>query len=355
MNSKTTSEDVPSRSPLYDLYPCDPPLMPFGGWEMPRDFGGIMEEHRATRGEVGVFDLSHMGRIVIKGPGAASEVGGWFTRDVASAPRKRALYGFFCDESGGCLDDDILYKRNEDEVWAVINAANRDVVVDHLREHLNGVEVMDCTEVTVLLAIQGPEAPELIESLELEFFPDKPFRAEWTDDDGMNATTGYTGEEGGEIWATLDRGRELFRDIIDRDITLCGLGARDTLRLEQGYPLHGHELSENIDPVTAGLEMFIDWGHDFHGKFELETIKEQGPEQQIMGLKLEGRRSPRQGYEVRDGDSVVGEVTSGRFSPSLNCGIGLALVDESLTEQNEVTVRIRDQSFSAELVHPPFL
>lgn len=349
-----STSDGLRRSPLYELYPEGTPFMEFGGWEMPRDFGGIVREHQAVRDSVGVFDLSHMGRLVIRGPGAAQQLSGLFTRDLTDADPRRALYGFFCDEEGGCLDDDILYLRSPEEVWGVVNASNRIRIYDWLTEQLDAT-VEDRTLDTVLLAVQGPEAPDAIGSLGISPFPDRPFRCIW-DNGSLFATTGYTGEAGGELWLPDREGSELFRRIRDQDLVLCGLGARDTLRLEKAYPLHGHELSREIDPLTAGMERFIDWDHEFIGRESLLEIRKRGPDKRLTGVVLEGRRSPRRGYAVRvpDGPSV-GTVTSGRYSPSLEKGIGLALVDPSVPRERDLEVEIRDQWYRVEQDELPFL
>ncbi len=348
MNSKLR------RSPLFEVYPPDVPTMEFGGWEMPRDFGGIIREHRSVRESVGVFDLSHMGRFVVRGEDAATQLSRLFTRDLDDVEPGRALYGFFCREDGGCIDDDILYLRSPREVWMVVNAANRQPVLEWLRKHLEGT-VEDRTTSTVLLAVQGPEAPRALRELGVEPFPERPFRTAWSGET-LHATTGYTGEAGGELWLPRGDGIQLFERIKERDLTLCGLGARDTLRLEKAYPLHGHELSLEIDPITAGLERFVDWDHEFTGRGALRKRSRDGPERRLAGLATEGRRSPRRNQPVRDPDGAeIGQVTSGRFSPTLEHGIGLALVDGQFPEDRDVEVKIRDRWHRVRQVEPPFV
>lgn len=343
-----------NRTPLFELYPDDPPLMEFGGWEMPRDFGGIVEEHRTVRSDCGVFDLSHMGRLVLTGEGASDELDSLFTRSFEDADPGQALYGFFCNESGGCLDDAILYYRSDSEVWMVVNAANRKTIVDWINDHVQS-QLEDRTFDSVLLAVQGPGAPEALTKLDVPAMPDTPFRTNWHEG-SMVATTGYTGEAGGELWLDVDAGRSVFKQILEAEHRLCGLGARDTLRLEQGFPLHGHELSESLDPVTAGLDRFIDWDHSFTGDRALEEIKENGPRETITGIKIEGRKSPREGYPIRTEDGEeVGSVTSGGFSPILEQGIGLVKIDASIPESVSLEMRIRGNWEPVERTSPPFV
>lgn len=329
--------------------------MSFGGWEMPRDFGGIVREHHAVRQEAGVFDLSHMGRLVARGSDAAGRLQALFSRRLVDREPGRALYGFFCDRSGGCLDDAILYPRGPGAVWMVVNAANRDVILDWLDAEAGDLTVRDRTLETVLLAVQGPDARRALERVDAPELPETRYRTRW-EGGTMLAATGYTGEDGGELWLDEADGRELFGRIVEEGLTLCGLGARDTLRLEKGFALHGHELGPDIDPVTAGLGRFIDWDHDFVGREALSEQKEQGPDRALVGLILEGRLSPRRGYPVRAAEGPpVGEVTSGRFSPSLERGIGLALVEAGVSPETPLEVEVRDRWLTVERTDPPFV
>jgi aminomethyltransferase len=346
--------DKSRQSPLSSEYPDGTPTMPFGGWEMPRDFGGIIEEHEAVRSDAGLFDLSHMGRIVVEGQNASERIGELFTRDVTSADPGQALYGFVCDENGGCIDDVIAYVRSPDEIWMVVNAGNRSEVVEWFQSRLLDVQLTDRTADSVLLAIQGPEAPDWFERLSLPACPSTPFRADW-DGNTMVASTGYTGEDGGEAWVSIEEGRRIFRSALEDGLTPCGLGARDTLRLEMGYPLHGHELSREIDPVTANLGVFIDWDHEFVGRESLREKQEHGTDRVVRGLELSTRRSPVDGASVRAGDRTVGEITSGRYSPTLETGIGMAVVDADCSMDEVVETKIRDDWFEAKQLKPPFL
>jgi aminomethyltransferase len=349
MNSKSLHE-----SPLADLYPDDPPLMEFGGWEMPRDFGGIVREHQAVRENCGIFDLSHMGRLVVRGDDVLEELDRLFTRSSRATEDGRALYGFFCNQQGGCLDDAIVYRKNETEAWLVVNAANRERIVDWIEDQ-SPVELEDRTFDTILLAVQGPNGPEILNDLPVPELPESMFRTRW-DESTMIASTGYTGEPGGEIWMDVESGRELFQSMVDAERTFCGLGARDTLRLEKGFPLHGHELSNSIDPVTGGLDQFIDWNHEFIGRNALRSIHESGSTYTITGIMTEGRQSPREGYDLRtvDGDRG-GFVTSGGYSPVLERGIGMAKIRSDIPEEEPLEMKLRSNWEDVEHVSPPFV
>jgi len=321
---------------------------------MPRDFGGIIEEHNTVRSRAGVFDLSHMGRLVLRGTDVASQFQQTFSRNVVETDRGQALYGFLCDEDGGCIDDIIAYVRSDNELWLVVNAGNREEVVSWLTDKCSGLDLEDRTEKSVLLAIQGPDAPAWFDRLEIPSLPDKPFRADWSSDT-MVASTGYTGEDGGEIWLPVPEGQDVFHRALEEDLTPCGLGARDTLRLEMGYPLHGHELSRDIDPVTANLEVFVDWDHEFLGRESLETKRNRGAHQTIRGVILDSRRSPDEGAAILNNDDPVGRVTSGRFSPTLEVGIGMGLIDRDCSIDVPLDIMIRDRPYEVDQITPPFI
>lgn len=328
--------------------------MPFGGWEMPRDFGGIVDEHITVREDCGVFDLSHMGRLILTGADAANDADELFTRSFEEAEPGQALYGFFCNPEGGCLDDAILYYKSDTEIWMVVNAANRLTIVDWIESHVDS-DLEDRTTESVLLAVQGPNAPEVLDGLETPAMPDTPFRTNWNGT-AMVATTGYTGEPGGELWLDVETGQSVFEQLIEDERRPCGLGARDTLRLEQGFPLHGHELSEEIDPVTAGLGHFIDWDHPFVGREALESIRNGGPDETITGIMTQGRMSPREGYPVRTEDGTdIGVVTSGGFSPILERGIGMVKIDASTPEDASLEMKVRGSWDAVERTTPPFV
>ncbi|MGM0381824.1 MAG: glycine cleavage system aminomethyltransferase GcvT [bacterium] len=329
-NSTTTS-------PLFSEYPGEPSFMEFAGWRMPRDFSGIIAEHNSVRDSAGVFDLSHMGRFIVRGPECDRKLGELFTRDLARAENNKALYGFFCNSNGSCLDDVIVYRRGSDECWLVVNAANRQKIYDWLDKKLEGLSLADVTADTVLLALQGPEAPEIWDKLDLNL-PEGLFRATWTGK-GMRATTGYTGEAGGELWLDIGEGREVYRRLCE-EVQPCGLGARDSLRLEKGYPLYGHDLGGDIDPLRANLQNFIDWEHEFTGREELKKYRESSPERVIKGFEMEGRRSPGDSSPVFYRGEEAGRITSASYCPTLGRAGGLALVDREIKPGEEIEVEI---------------
>jgi len=321
---------------------------------MPRDFGGIVEEHEAVRNQAGLFDLSHMGRIRLQGESVLRQFESVFTRYLHDRTPGRAVYGFLCNKDGGCVDDIIVYVKGTEEVWLVVNAGNRSDVVEFVQRTCPNLDLDDRTEQSVLIAIQGPDAPSWFSQLSVSPLPNSPFRVQWNGE--MVATTGYTGENGGEIWTDVENGRRRFREALTKGLTPCGLGARDTLRLEMGYPLHGHELSLEIDPVTANLGRFIDWDHEFIGRESLRKRKREGPKNSVIGIRLESRRSPREGQSVRvAGDGVVGTVTSGRYSPTLGVGIGMALIDRKAESNKRLEVEVRGSWYEATTVKPPFI
>ena len=328
-------------------------MMNFAGWEMPRDFDGILNEHRAVRSRAGVFDVSHMGRLRIRGIEANRILNRLFTRELEGVETGTALYGFFCDERGGCLDDAIAYVRSPGETWLVVNAANRSTIVNHLKDNgLSTNHFEDRTDETVLLAVQGPEAPQILSRQPDLSFPPGPYRATW-EDESMVATTGYTGEPGGELWFPLDRGRTLFYNLLD-SVVPCGLGARDTLRLEKAYPLHGHELSREIDPVSAGLDRFIDFNHSFLGREALENLRKSPPRTKV-GLRFPDRRRVSTETAVLHQEERVGHITSSGYSPTLEVSIALALVEHRVSNQDTLHVDRGSERLETTVVHGPFL
>lgn len=328
-------------------------MMEFAGWEMPRDFDGILAEHRAVRSRAGVFDVSHMGRLQVRGAKAGRALDRLFTRNLDGVEPGTALYGFFCDGSGGCLDDAITYVRSPEEYWIVVNAANRTTILDHFdTHHLPSEALRDRTDRTVLLAVQGPEAPSILADEMGRSLPDGRYRCRW-ENETMVATTGYTGEPGAELWLPESTGRAVYRDLLE-SVVPCGLGARDTLRLEKAYPLHGHELSRSIDPVTAGLDRFVDFDHSFLGRDALEE-RRSSPEQTLIGLRFRDRRRADRGAEVRWEDEVVGRVTSSGYSPTLEVALALARVQVEAADRETLSVARNSSELEVQVVHGPFV
>jgi aminomethyltransferase len=307
-------------------------MVEFGGWDMPVQYSTITEEHNAVRSGAGLFDISHMGRLSFAGGGALDLIQHVFTNNAATMKDMQVRYGLVCNTAGGVRDDVLVYRWPNG--WAmVVNASNRTKIVDWLAEHKGGrdVTVTDQTLGTCMVAVQGPRALQMCQGLlpvELEglgYYHVAPAR--YKDKTCVVSRTGYTGEDGIEIMVPADQGADLADELLKRGVRPCGLGARDTLRLEAGMPLYGHELTEEIDPLQAGLAWAVklDKG-DFLGRSALLERKQDATRPVRVGLELEGRRAAREGARVLSGDQPVGKVTSGTFTPTLNKALGMAYV-----------------------------
>ncbi len=327
----------------------------FAGWEMPLQYEGVVAEHMAVRSSVGVFDVSHLGRVRIDGPGATDLIRSQLCNDVAKVSPGRAQYTMALNESGGVVDDIIVWRLAEDGYWVLPNGANFDEIVGRFVAGAGlDVTVEPVRSNTVLVAVQGPEAPEVVDAV-LGASPGR-FRVVqgvFAGGPYWAAGTGYTGEKGAEIAVPAYAGERLLRSLVGAGAVPCGLGARDTLRLEMGYPLWGQDLDEYTSPLEAGLDWVVDWDHEFIGREALERQREDGIGKELVAFRLEGRRIPRPGYDLKVG-SALGAVASGNFSPVLGCGIGMGYVAPP-TDAGEVEVDIRGSWHSAERVTPPFI
>ena len=335
----------------------------FGGWEMPIEYPtGVVAEHTAVRTAVGVFDVSHMGKLVLSGPGAAAALNLVLANDLDRIGAGQAQYSMLCTSGGGVVDDLIVYRLSDDEVRIVPNAANAATVRDAFVAALpSAVHVTDLHEAEGILAIQGPGSREAMDTLGLldpgEDLAYMAFTtATFAGTPAVVCRTGYTGEHGYEVILGVDALPALWARIAER-ATPCGLGARDTLRTEMGYPLHGQDLSPSITPVEAGLSWAVGWDKpDFVGREALLAQRAAGRPRALRGLLLEGRGVPRSHMAVQGSDgSAVGETTSGTFSPTLRAGVALALVDPALTFGDEVAIDIRGRAVPARIVRLPFV
>jgi len=363
----TSGSDGLRRSPLHDRHlALGAKMADFGGWLMPIEYpgGGVVREHTAVRERVGVFDVSHLGKALVRGPGAAAFVNSVLTADFDKVGAGQAQYTLCCDASGGVVDDLIAYRRSDDEVLLVPNAANSAEVVRRLRAaEPEGVEVVDEHESFGVLAVQGPRSDDVLTSLGLPVGHDYMsfVDASWRGTPVEVCRTGYTGERGYELLPRWDAAGELWDALLeaaaDLDGLPAGLGARDTLRTEMGYPLHGHELTLEISPVQARAGWAVGWSKPaFWGRDALLAEREAGPARVLRGLLALGRGIPRDGCEVRTPDGVaVGTTTSGTFSPTLRQGIALALLDRSVAEDDELVVDVRGRELRARVVRPPFV
>ena len=366
---------TPRTSPLHDRHvAAGAKLADFGGWSMPIEYagGGVLAEHEAVRTRVGLFDVSHLGTATVRGPGAAAFVDSCLTNDLSRIGPGQAQYTMCClpdgdPQAGGVVDDLIVYLHGPDDVLLVPNAANAAEVVARLADAAPaGVTVTDRHTEVAVLAVQGPRSPQLLAFLGLP--GELPYMSFVTGLGGGSAEvtvcrTGYTGEHGYELLVAAERAGELWDVLVDngRDegLRLCGLGARDTLRTEMGYPLHGYELSTEITPVQARAGWAVGWRKPaFWGRQALLAEKEAGPARLLWGLRASGRGIPRPGMAVLDADGArIGEVTSGTFSPSLRTGIALALLDTAsgVGEGSELAVDVRGRPQTVQVVRPPFV
>ena len=339
----------------------------FGGWEMPIEYpdGGVVKEHTAVREAVGLFDVSHLGKAVVRGPGAATFVNSVFTNDLGRIGPGQAQYTLCCDEaSGGVVDDLIAYYRSEDSVFLIPNAANTAEVVRRLvAQAPDGVEVADLHTAHGVLAVQGPKSDETLAAMGLPTGHDYMsfVTAEWRGAPVIVCRTGYTGERGYEIVPRWEDTAALWDAVLEagapHGIRPCGLGARDTLRTEMGYPLHGQDLSLSITPVQARCGWAVGWSKPaFWGREALLAQKAAGAARVSWGLEGLERAIPRAHMSVATADgAVVGEVTSGTFSPTRKLGIALALLDRSVREGDELVVDVRGRSARFRVCKPPFV
>lgn len=332
------------RTPLYERHAAlGARLVPFAGWEMPVQYAGIGDEHRAVRTRAGVFDVSHMGELRLAGDGAREYLQARLSNDLDRIGDGRAQYTLLTNDQGGIVDDLIAYRRGPDDYLLVVNAAN--VEADHgaLPESEN------VSDEWAYLAVQGPEALGRL-GVEIEPFAFRE-HVEVLGVDCLVAGTGYTGERGCELACPPDDAVALWDAILARGIEPCGLGARDTLRLEACYPLHGSDITPETTPIEAGLGWACALDKQFTGVAVLRRQKEEGPARKLVAFVLEERGVPRAGMRIAEG----GEVTSGTLSPTLDVGLGLAWVPAELAEPGtEITLDLRGRPRSARIVRKPF-
>lgn len=361
------TDEALRRSPLHAAHAAlDASFAPFGGWQMPIQYagGGIVAEHNAVRESVGLFDVSHLGKVRVAGEGAAELANECFTGDLGRIEPGKAQYTLCCTESGGVVDDLIAYLVGPDEVFCVPNAANAGRVAELLSAAApDGITVTDEHAGYGVLAVQGPRSADVLATVglpaELDYMA--YLDAEWQGHPVRVCRTGYTGEHGYELLPRWSNALVLWDELLTAVQSFggraCGLGARDTLRTEMGYPLHGHELAESITPVQAGMAWAVGWKKPrFSGREALLAEKENGPKRRLRGLRALERGVPRPGMAVLDsGGREVGATTSGTFSPTLKVGIALALLDPAVSLGDEVTLDVRGRQLRCTVVKPPFV
>jgi aminomethyltransferase len=338
------------RTPLYERHvELGARMVPFAGWEMPVQYDGVIPEHRAVRTDCGVFDVSHMGELEVEGPRAAQLLQSMLSNDLARLSDGQAQYTLLTNESGGIVDDLIVYRLGDFRFLLIVNASNREADFEWLKEReVPGSDVRDVSEEYALLAVQGPRA---LERLGLDEAPAFTFAEGEVDGVAcMINRTGYTGEEGVELMVPAEDAVELWDRVAARGATPAGLGARDTLRLEVCYPLHGNDITPDTDAISAGLGWVCALDTEFTGVDELRRIKEEGPERRLVAFVMDERAIPRQGMPIEDG----GEVTSGTHSPMLDIGIGLGYVPAARAEPDvELTIDVRGRARKAHIVKKP--
>lgn len=339
------------RTPLYERHVAlGARMVPFAGWEMPVHYTGVIQEHKTVRRDAGVFDVSHMGEIEVEGPRAHELLQTLLSNDLDRIGPGQAQYTLLTNERGGILDDLIAYRLGERRYLLIVNAANREADYAWLKEReIPGSDVRDVSDEYALLAVQGPCA---IERLGLP--PAPPFTFAEAQIDGVDTMvnrTGYTGEDGCELLCMAEDAVRLWDAVLARGIAPCGLGARDTLRLEVCYPLHGNDITPDTDAISAGLGWTCALDKEFTGAAELRRIAEQGPKRRLVAFVMEERAVPRHGMAIEGG----GEVTSGSHSPMLDVGIGMGYVPAALaTPGTELTVDVRGKPRRARVVRKPF-
>lgn len=335
---------------LYDKHVALGALIsPFGGFDMPIQYTNIVDEHNAVRQHCGVFDVSHMGEVLVSGKDAERYVNHVFTNDVRNMPNGKILYGMMCYEDGGVVDDLLVYKMADDKFFLVINAANIDKDWAWIQQQSKGFDITldHQSDQYGELAIQGPEAEQVMEQVlgvpckELVFYTFK------TIDDIIVSRTGYTGEDGFEIYAAPNAIRTYWDQLMAANIKPCGLGCRDTLRFEVGLPLYGDELSESITPIMAGLGIFVKLDkEEFIGKDALARQKAEGAPKKLVGIELHDKAIPRHGYAVIKDGNIIGEVTTGYHSISTDKSVCMALIDSAYAAlDTDVEIQIRKKTF----------
>lgn len=358
----------PVRSPLHDRHlALGAKMSPFAGWEMPLQYadGGVVAEHNAVRTGVGVFDVSHLGKALLHGPGAASYLNETFTNDLGKIEPGKAQYTLCCDEvTGGIIDDMIVYLRGADEVFLMPNAANIDDVLGRLAAQApEGVRIDNQHERYATIAVQGPRSADVVRDAGLP--SDHEFMSfvdsEWQGSPVIVCRSGYTGELGYELMVPSSVAGSLWDAFLEAASPYggmpCGLGARDTLRTEAGLPLHGQDLSLEVTPMQARLSWAVGWKKpSFWGRDALVREREEGARRRLWGIEASGRAIPRPHMAVSDtAGNPAGEVTSGTFSPTKRAGIGLALLDRPLDEGDDVRVDVRGRGVEMRVVKPPFV
>ncbi len=364
-----SSTDLPSidlrRTPLYDIHKrLGARIVPFAGWEMPVDYGSQLAEHAAVRERAGIFDVSHMGQVRLVGARALEFLDRLVPGDVQRLGDGESLYTNLCTPQGTVIDDLIVTRVHATEAFAVINAGTsaKDIAwIRRCQDDLGfaDVDVLDECDRWAMIALQGPHALAVLETLlpKVKWSATKAFTLHPCDG-LLISRTGYTGEDGAEILCPPDQAEKWWKAMQEAGAAPCGLGSRDSLRLEMGYPLYGQDMDETVTPLEAGIGWTIGWKKtaDFIGRGALESEKARGQRRRRIGLVIDSRRPLRHGDKVHINGDNVGEITSGGFSPTLGVGIALALVDRALSEgHRQAEIEVRGTRIAARIAKPPFV
>ncbi len=333
-------------------------MVDYAGWKMPVQYESITTEYKAVRESSGIFDVSHMGRFFLSGPGAAHGLSRLVASRVSDLKPGAVRYSVVCNVDGGIKDDVLITCLEKDSFLVVVNASNREKLIRWFMEHLRGKDILvDRTLETAMIAVQGPKSTPIVSEL---FHTDlsglKYFKALELSGGVYISRTGYTGENGFEITTPIGKIKSIWNKAVECGATPCGLGSRDILRLEMGFPLYGHELAEDVSPLEAGLKWVVNIDDDdFIGKKALQEELDAGSARRRIGYQLTGRGIPREECLLFDGDQEIGKTTSGGFSPQLKKGIGLALVEKNWKKSGELSIDIRGKRVPAEIKKPPFV
>lgn len=355
------------RTNLYDVHKdLGARFVEFGGWEMPVQYSGVLEEHEGVRTRAGLFDVSHMGEIEVKGRDAKEFVNYLVTNDITKMENNQVLYAFMCYGDGGIVDDLLIYKYNNNHFLLVVNASNVDKDYDWIIQNKRGeVQIKNLSGEISEVALQGPFAQEILSGLTDQDLDEIPFfyfkdNVEILCKKCLVSRTGYTGEDGFEIYMANDDAKHIWQGIMEagknKGILAAGLGARDTLRFEAVLPLYGHEIDRDINPLEAGLDFFVKLNKDqFIGKEALIDAKNQGLKRKLVGFEMIERGIPRQGYPITKEGAQIGHVTTGFYSPTLKKNIGLALVKVQHSQlDTRIKVVIRNKEVEATIIKTPF-
>lgn len=338
----------------------------FGGWEMPVKYTGIIEEHKAVRKKCGLFDISHMGEILVSGANSAESIQRIITNDIEKITEGEMLYTPMCNEDGGIIDDFLIYNLANDQYLMVVNAFNTEKDFNWIKDHLlESATAKNVSDQYAVFALQGPESKKILEKLtdfdlnSLKYYTFK--KAKVAEVETIISKNGYTGELGYEIYFEASKAEKIWFELekagSELGLSACGLGARDTLRLEKMFLLYGNDIDENINPLEAGMGWTVVLDKDnFIGKNKLVEIKTQGIKRKLSPFKIKGRAIARHGYEIYSDQKKIGEVTSGSYSPTLDASIGLAYLKNKYTKAGtEIEIKIRSRRVKAEVVKGPFV